>query len=1020
MRRVAVLLLLVLSLPQVLPAQVPTLAATPGNQSVRLTWTPAGTEGLLFRLYRRQSADSHFVHVRSFLPTTTEFQDPVDAAIDGPFTYFLTAHTRALDTAFSNQIRLAPNPQGGVPTVESLPPPPPNAVTPVVPQQRPPTAAATAPLALQPLAWNGAALNTTSTISFSPDGQQLAVSSPDSVRLYSFPALKLIQRYPVEKRQTAADVQFSPDGQHLAVLSYRDLTRRQKGKMALWDLKTRKRIRNEGPPDEGQRLVFSSSGRYLAITATDDDWALWDLREGKKRKRPFNQYDRVHTVTFSLDERYVALSYRKKQDDQFQEMIAVLAFPDGEVVHEIASPATPCAFSPDGLVLAYGTKVGDQTQMLFLDTVTWAASKTLYLPHTLPQIVTYSPSGIYLATVALSGVVFRNVTADTLHFSLPGPAPVRMAYPTRPRLLAAVDPAGNVAFWKTPETMVAALTLNACTTLPACIAGVQAFPPVREQVEEQASRILTSLADARQFDAFFPGSRYADQALRLTADRVPREAVPDLLALFAASPEGPFLQGTYIQRSRTVAEAVAAARRYPAFKALAEARAAPLVNALADAITFAQFFTNSTYADAILERLRPTMERDDVPAYLSLFPQSTLVPALQANYVTASPSVPAFLEAAQRFPGHVADVETAAAGRVKNVPDAAAFIGAFPQSALADTLARHLALALPRTDLPALIPLFPNSAPVLKKAYLDRSQTAQDYADAGTRFPELATEAEAGAAERAQDAPGYIAYLMAFPEGRSARRIRQALAQAPVNCTLEGLTQPENLYAFLAFLANAPEEPNPTPSLFQKPVLGPMDYVEVYLDRIEGALWEAETAITDSVTQAITAHIQALSAEIDAYLSVAAPKYTQCTAPRLTFELTRGTYDVARAGFPMTVTYSLENAFAPSAEFFFAPLGLDFSQVPLPPDSLFLHVPNRTTAEIFERIQSPITGTAPGPATLSAARALIPYQETGNRAPLILSLSFAKPLPDPLPAMRTQLYTTYPYLQDQSTLTLNP
>ncbi len=1016
MRFVVTLLLFVLGYPQRLPAQDVTLTASPGNRSVRLTWT-AGTDGLLFRLYRQDPEHTHFTHLRSFPATITTFQDPVDAAVEGPFTYFVTQHTQSLDTAFSNQVRLAPNPQGGLPQSEALPPPPPDAVTPALPQSTASTATATQlPLALEPLAWEGPRLNTTSTITFSPDGRQVAVSTMDSVHILAFPSLQPVSHFKVEKKQTPADIQFSPNGNQLAVLSYRDLRRRQKGKMVLWDLETGKQARKEGPPDEGQRLRFSPSGRYLVITAEDKDWALWDLERGKKMKRPFNRFNRVHTVTFSLDEQYIALSYREKQKDQYQEMIAVLAFPSGDIVHEISSPATPCAFSPDGLVLAYGTKVGNRTQMNFLDTVTWTTTKTLDLPHTLPQIVTYSPSGMYLATVALSGVVFRNVTADTLHFSLPGPAPIRMAYPAQPRLLASVNPAGDVAFWKSPETMVSDMALEACTTLAACIDGVRVFPPVRTEVEEQASRLLTSLTEAQTFASFFRSSRYSDQALRLTMSRIPREDVPALLDLYTDSPEVPLLQAAYAQRSQTVAEAVDAAQQFPSVRALAEARAAPLVTDLAEATTFARFFTESTFADAILKRLQPEMQRINIPAFLALFPHSTLVPALQATYVIASPSVADFLEATQRFPGQVPNVETEAARRVRDVPDARAFITAYPQSTLADTLAKHLSIALPRTSLPELVPLFTQSAPVLKQAYLDRSQTPQAYADAALRFPELAPQAEVEAAKLAKDVDGYIAYLMAFPDGQSAQTIRRALDKAPSTCTLQSLSQPENLKAFLAFISHAPEEPNPSPSLFQKPVLGPVDYVEMYLNHLEGDLWTGETVVTDSATQAIATQIQQRSTEIDTYLTIAAPKFKQCTVPRLTYHMTRKPYDIVHEGFPVMASYALDNTATPSDQFFFASMGLDLSQIPLPTDSLFLHVPNRNTADIFARIQAPITGTLTGPVTLTTTRAVIPYKEDGSRSPLILSLGFAEPFPDPLPTMRTQLYSIYPYLQDASTL----
>ncbi len=111
-------------------------------------------------------------------------------------------------------------------------------------------------------------------IAFSPDGKSLAVSTGETIGLWTLPGGTPRGELSPNDRSLMPEIAFSPDGKTIATAT--EPTGQSKSKVLLWDVSTRQRI---GQPWPGHRFDFSPDGKTLATDG--DDWkgiVLWDLR----------------------------------------------------------------------------------------------------------------------------------------------------------------------------------------------------------------------------------------------------------------------------------------------------------------------------------------------------------------------------------------------------------------------------------------------------------------------------------------------------------------------------------------------------------------------------------------------------------------------------------------------------------------------------------------------------------------------------------------------------------------------
>ena len=138
------------------------------------------------------------------------------------------------------------------------------------------------------------------SVSFSPDGQQIATASRDrTVRLWRRDG-KLLDTLPHEDSVLA--VEFSPDGKTLASTS--------NGKVQLWQLGS-KNPRVFLRQVEINCLRFSPDGTILATASNDKTIRLWSLKNGKLlRTLPHDDF--VNSVRFSRDGKTIISGSRDK------------------------------------------------------------------------------------------------------------------------------------------------------------------------------------------------------------------------------------------------------------------------------------------------------------------------------------------------------------------------------------------------------------------------------------------------------------------------------------------------------------------------------------------------------------------------------------------------------------------------------------------------------------------------------------------------------------------------------------
>jgi RNA polymerase sigma factor (sigma-70 family) len=186
-----------------------------------------------------------------------------------------------------------------------------------------------------------------SWLTFSPDGQRLAIGGPDgkTIVLLDVRQGKVVRTFQHTSMLFAAA--FSPDGQQLAGGGY-DFD--AKGYFSrLWDVATGKELRRFRHDRDGLRtLAFAPDGATLAGGDDGGRLRLWDVATGQvRRKFPPDGY-RIRAVAFTPDGRTVAAA---------GDSIRLYDVATGQERLRIRRQANDLHFSADGTTL-FGTVAG--------------------------------------------------------------------------------------------------------------------------------------------------------------------------------------------------------------------------------------------------------------------------------------------------------------------------------------------------------------------------------------------------------------------------------------------------------------------------------------------------------------------------------------------------------------------------------------------------------------------------------------------------------------------------------------
>ncbi len=229
-------------------------------------------------------------------------------------------------------------------------------------------------------------------VAFSSDGQHLATSSDQAVKIWDFRTGRELLRMPGHKGRVTG-VSFSPDGKLLSTVALDDTIR-------IWDA--------EGPTEVMTTLTgvgvgdiydvaFNPDGKLLAMagshfvseTGLVSTTAVWDVTH-RRLSRMLHHKDEDHAVVFAPDGRRLATATGDGQ-------VRIWEVPSGRQVLALSVGVTyrkGISFGPEGRTLA---TIGNEEAKLW-DMDSGHSSVGLNVPHV--TAIAYSPDGKRLATAS--------------------------------------------------------------------------------------------------------------------------------------------------------------------------------------------------------------------------------------------------------------------------------------------------------------------------------------------------------------------------------------------------------------------------------------------------------------------------------------------------------------------------------------------------------------------------------------------------------------------------------------------
>jgi len=242
---------------------------------------------------------------------------------------------------------------------------------------------------------------------------------------------------------------FFPDSQTLATASGRDTSQQHFGRIEVWDVSSRRRLRSFRTSDgTNPSVAVSPDGILIAASDVFGKQAavsLWDVSTGKCVRRFFGHTDRVATVAFSPDGKLLAsggVDYTARLWD----------VDSGKLLHTCAGHVDKVlgvAFAPDGSLLATASR----DHLVKLWSVERGAEVATLTAHTAPvRAVLFSHDG---HTLASGGAGHEIILWDThtfgMRMELDGHTNyVRgLAFSLDDRILIAGDENNTVTVWST-------------------------------------------------------------------------------------------------------------------------------------------------------------------------------------------------------------------------------------------------------------------------------------------------------------------------------------------------------------------------------------------------------------------------------------------------------------------------------------------------------------------------------------------------------------------------------------------
>lgn len=296
---------------------------------------------------------------------------------------------------------------------------------------------------------------------------------------------------------------------------------------------------------------------------------------------------------------------------------------------------------------------------------------------------------------------------------------------------------------------------------------------------------IQSMEDIEVFKQTFPA------ATKIQTDFVASQAVSkvnrtDLLrvrVMFPNSASDGALKAKYLEKSNSVAQIIEAKRKFPELKSQAESKVVNYINTFSHVKAFKQAFPNSKYKNEVMGKVVNKLSRSELLQLISLYTNEPNTIVAKKRYITTANNLTDYLSAVSRFRKQAADVERTAKGFVRSSSDLKTFKSQFGRSSTYFKQAFVNAYTKDtRSNIPSIISTaYHLDSLTLSKAklrYVERSTTVKDAYNAGRKYPEMFSKADARAASVATTVTACNSYFNYFSNGSYQAKVDRNLANA--------------------------------------------------------------------------------------------------------------------------------------------------------------------------------------------------------------------------------------------------
>ncbi len=302
---------------------------------------------------------------------------------------------------------------------------------------------------------------------------------------------------------------------------------------------------------------------------------------------------------------------------------------------------------------------------------------------------------------------------------------------------------------------------------------------------------VQTVEDARIFVKAFPNSSRLDAVALELMKKVNREQLIGVMSETFGNKLKPetvlAVKMNYLERSKSVAECIAAAKRFPKeLRAEAERSASSLCQSIQDIKDFRAEFPNSQYASAMVENGTNYLPHSDLKTLIELYANdkttTDAVNKAKKYYIESSPSLAVFFAACDLYPAQAPDIKQFGLTKVKSLSDVRLYVQKFGRDNVTtnEKLFENALHGEQRYEIPNLINYFSNLSDrqllKAKEKYASLSTSIFECRAAADKYGEVTNVADNKAYNLANNIVSYNVYLNKFPSGQYVTTVQNRIS----------------------------------------------------------------------------------------------------------------------------------------------------------------------------------------------------------------------------------------------------